>query len=34
MHEAIEVGKIKPRDLVCLVAFGAGLTSGSAFLCC
>jgi 3-oxoacyl-[acyl-carrier-protein] synthase-3 len=32
MHEAIELGKIKPGDLVCLVAFGAGLTWGSAFL--
>ena len=24
MHEAIELGKIKPGNLVCLVAFGAG----------
>jgi 3-oxoacyl-[acyl-carrier-protein] synthase III len=32
MNEAIELGKIKPGDLVCLVAFGAGLTWGSAFL--
>jgi 3-oxoacyl-[acyl-carrier-protein] synthase-3 len=32
MHEAIELGKIKPDSLVCLVAFGAGLTWGSAFL--
>ncbi|HEY1554708.1 MAG TPA: beta-ketoacyl-ACP synthase III [Kofleriaceae bacterium] len=32
MHEAIELGKIKTGDLVCLVAFGAGLTWGSAFL--
>jgi 3-oxoacyl-[acyl-carrier-protein] synthase-3 len=32
MHEAIELGKIKPGDLVCLVAFGAGLTWGSCFL--
>src|SRR5438067_926039 len=32
MYEAIELGKIKPGDLVCLVAFGAGLTWGSAFL--
>ena len=32
MHEAIEIGKINPGDLVCLVAFGAGLTWGSAFL--
>jgi len=32
MHEAVELGKIKPGNLVCLVAFGAGLTWGSAFL--
>jgi 3-oxoacyl-[acyl-carrier-protein] synthase-3 len=32
MYEAIELGKIKPGDLVCMVAFGAGLTWGSAFL--
>src|SRR6185503_17403223 len=32
MHEAIELGKIKPGSLVCLVAFGAGLTWGSVFL--
>ena len=32
MHEAIELGKIKPGDLVCMVAFGAGLTWGSVFL--
>ena len=32
MHEAIGLGKIKPGDLVCLVAFGAGLTWGSVFL--
>ncbi len=32
MHEALELGKIKSGDLVCLVAFGAGLTWGSAFL--
>jgi 3-oxoacyl-[acyl-carrier-protein] synthase-3 len=32
MNEAIELGKIKPGSLVCLVAFGAGLTWGSAFL--
>jgi 3-oxoacyl-[acyl-carrier-protein] synthase-3 len=32
MYEAIELGKIKPGNLVCLVAFGAGLTWGSAFL--
>jgi 3-oxoacyl-[acyl-carrier-protein] synthase III len=32
MHEAIELGKIKPGSMVALVAFGAGLTWGSAFL--
>ncbi|MDQ3367013.1 MAG: ketoacyl-ACP synthase III [Myxococcota bacterium] len=32
MNEAIEIGKIKRGDLVCLVAFGAGLTWASAFL--
>lgn len=32
MHDALELGKIKPGNLVCLVAFGAGLTWGSAFL--
>jgi 3-oxoacyl-[acyl-carrier-protein] synthase III len=32
MHEAIALGKIKEGNLVCLVAFGAGLTWGSAFL--
>ncbi len=32
MYDAIELGKIKPGNLVCLVAFGAGLTWGSAFL--
>jgi 3-oxoacyl-[acyl-carrier-protein] synthase-3 len=32
MHEAIGLGKIKPGNLVCLVAFGAGLTWGSTFL--
>lgn len=32
MHEAVQLGKIKPGDLVCLVAFGAGLTWGSVFL--
>ena len=31
-HEAVQLGKIKPGDLVCMVAFGAGLTWGSAFL--
>jgi 3-oxoacyl-[acyl-carrier-protein] synthase-3 len=32
MHEAIELGKIKPGDMVAMVAFGAGLTWGSVFL--
>jgi 3-oxoacyl-[acyl-carrier-protein] synthase-3 len=32
MYDALEVGKITPGNLVCLVAFGAGLTWGSAFL--
>ena len=32
MYDALEHGKIKSGDLVCLVAFGAGLTWGSAFL--
>ena len=32
LHEAIELGKVKPGDLVCIVAFGAGLTWGSAFV--
>ena len=32
MFDAIEVGKLKPGNLVCLVAFGAGLTWGSAML--
>ncbi len=32
MNDAIELGKIKPGNLVCLVAFGAGLTWGSAFV--
>ena len=32
MKEAIDLGKIKEGDMVCLVAFGAGLTWASAFL--
>ena len=32
MHEAVALEKIKPGSLVCLVAFGAGLTWGSVFL--
>lgn len=31
-YDALQVGKIKSGDLVCIVAFGAGLTWGSAFL--
>lgn len=32
MNEAVQLGKIKPGNLVVLVAFGAGLTWGSVFL--
>jgi len=32
LHEAVELGKVKPGNLVCFVAFGAGLTWASAFL--
>ena len=32
MNEAVKLGKIKRGDMVCLIAFGAGLTWGSAFL--
>jgi 3-oxoacyl-[acyl-carrier-protein] synthase-3 len=32
MKDAVAAGKIEPGDLVCLVAFGAGLTWGSVFL--
>ena len=32
MHEAIELGKIKPGNLVAIIAFGAGLTWGSVML--
>jgi 3-oxoacyl-[acyl-carrier-protein] synthase-3 len=32
MKEAVDAGKIKPGDLVCLTAFGAGLTWGSVLL--
>lgn len=32
IHDALAKNKIKPGDLVCLVAFGAGLTWGSVFL--
>jgi 3-oxoacyl-[acyl-carrier-protein] synthase-3 len=31
-QDAIDKGKLSPGDLVCLVAFGAGLTWGSVFL--
>jgi len=31
-RDAVSQGKVKPGDLLCLVAFGAGLTWGSAFL--
>ncbi len=30
LHEAVLAGRVKPGDLVCMVAFGAGLTWGSA----
>lgn len=32
LKDAIAHGKVKPGDLVCLVAFGAGLTWGSVFV--
>jgi 3-oxoacyl-[acyl-carrier-protein] synthase-3 len=32
LHEARRTGRIKPGDLVMMVAFGAGLTWASAFL--
>ncbi|MEZ4399169.1 MAG: beta-ketoacyl-ACP synthase III [Kofleriaceae bacterium] len=32
LHDAMALGKVKPGDLVCMVAFGAGLTWASAFL--
>jgi len=32
MYEAVDEGRIKPGDLVCLVAFGAGLTWGATLL--
>jgi 3-oxoacyl-[acyl-carrier-protein] synthase-3 len=31
-YDAIKVGKVKQGDLICFVAFGAGLTWGSAFV--
>ncbi|HEY4181028.1 MAG TPA: beta-ketoacyl-ACP synthase III [Kofleriaceae bacterium] len=32
LHDAIEIGKVKEGQLLCFVAFGAGLTWGSAFV--
>ena len=32
LHDAIEIGKVQPVQLICFVAFGAGLTWGSAFV--
>jgi 3-oxoacyl-[acyl-carrier-protein] synthase-3 len=32
LKDAVGAGKVKPGDLLCLVAFGAGLTWGSVFL--
>jgi 3-oxoacyl-[acyl-carrier-protein] synthase-3 len=32
LKEAVDLGKVVPGNLVCLVAFGAGLTWGSVFL--
>ncbi len=32
LHEAVEEGRIKPGDLVCLTAFGSGFTWGSALI--
>jgi len=32
LHEAVQLGKIKEGDLVCLVAFGAGFTWGSVLM--
>jgi 3-oxoacyl-[acyl-carrier-protein] synthase-3 len=32
LKEAVDLGKIQPGDLVCLAAFGAGLTWGSVLL--
>lgn len=32
LHEALEDGRIKPGDLVCLTAFGSGFTWGSALI--
>ena len=32
VQKAVQLGKVKPGDVVCLVAFGAGLTWGSVFL--
>jgi 3-oxoacyl-[acyl-carrier-protein] synthase-3 len=32
LSEALEAGKIKPGDLVCLAAFGSGFTWASALI--
>jgi 3-oxoacyl-[acyl-carrier-protein] synthase-3 len=32
LHEALEEGRIKPGDLVCLTAFGSGFTWGAALI--
>jgi 3-oxoacyl-[acyl-carrier-protein] synthase-3 len=32
LHEALAAGRIKPGDLVCMVAFGGGLTWGAALV--
>jgi 3-oxoacyl-[acyl-carrier-protein] synthase-3 len=32
MDEALRLGRIKPGDITLLVAFGAGLTYGSALI--
>nr|NIR42589.1 3-oxoacyl-ACP synthase [Gemmatimonadota bacterium]NIR99786.1 3-oxoacyl-ACP synthase [Gemmatimonadota bacterium]NIT66250.1 3-oxoacyl-ACP synthase [Gemmatimonadota bacterium]NIU51668.1 3-oxoacyl-ACP synthase [Gemmatimonadota bacterium]NIV22814.1 3-oxoacyl-ACP synthase [Gemmatimonadota bacterium] len=32
LHEAVEDGRIKQGDLVCLTAFGSGFTWGAALI--
>jgi 3-oxoacyl-[acyl-carrier-protein] synthase-3 len=32
LHEASVAGRVKPGDLVCMVAFGGGLTWGAAVI--
>jgi 3-oxoacyl-[acyl-carrier-protein] synthase-3 len=32
LKDALDLGKVKPGDLICMVAFGAGMTWGSVFL--